>query len=116
MGNLKYFKIPCKSRILDCSKVSTITSLALEVYLQLNDDRLCGYKGDTTLKEYTGYVFAIIQQEDNRICSSAEDSTIKVWNMESGQCEVTFNGRPSPVSCVIQLIDRRLCSGSYDSI
>jgi WD40 repeat protein len=127
-GNLKYFMIPHKSRLWDYSKVSTIENLVLAVFLQLNDGRLCGYKCDTGIYIYnmdtniietslghTAYVSALIQLEKSRLCSCSFENTIKVWNIKSGQCELTLNGHTSFVLCVIQLTDGRLCSGSVDS-
>jgi WD40 repeat protein len=126
-ANLKYFKIPHKSK-WDYSKVSKIENLNLRVYLQLLDGRICGttsdysiciYNMDTnviekSMKGHTYDISGIIQLKDGRLCSCSYDNTIKLWDIESGVCNLTINGHTSWVHCVIQLIDGRLCSGSTD--
>jgi WD40 repeat protein len=67
------------------------------------------------MKGHTRLISDIIQLEDDRICSCSDDKTIKIWSIESGQCELTLKGHTSFVLCVMQLIDRRLCSYSYDN-
>jgi WD40 repeat protein len=69
---------------------------------------------ETTLQGHTYYINSIIQLEDGRLCSCSYDNTIKLWNIDCGQCVLTINGHTSFVYCVIQLIDGRLCSGSRD--
>ena len=47
--------------------------------------------------------------------SSSNDKTIKIWNINSGQCEQTLKGHSSSVYCSIEIQDSLLISGSYDS-
>jgi WD40 repeat protein len=68
-----------------------------------------------TFEEHYSEIYSIIQLEDGRLCSCACDWTIKLWNIESGQCEQTIYGHTHEVTCAIQLMDGRLCSGSCDS-
>jgi WD40 repeat protein len=126
--NLRRFKIPHKSRVWDYSRVFQIENLDLEVYLQLQDNRLCGstdehsiciYNMDTYLKEktmkgHTQDIRDIIQLKDGRLCSCSSDTSIKLWDIGSGLCNLTINGHIGVVCCVLPLIDGRLCSGSYD--
>jgi WD40 repeat protein len=70
---------------------------------------------ETTIQAHAAFIRAIIQLGDGHLCSCSDDDTIiKVWNIESGQCEMSIDGHARTVTSVIQLIDRRLCSGSYD--
>ena len=52
---------------------------------------------------------------DGRICSGSDDGHIKIWNLESGICEVTLTGHTSSVNVIIQLRDNRRCSASSGS-
>jgi WD40 repeat protein len=130
-ANLKYFKISYKPRLWDYSQVSTIENLNLGAYSLLRDGRLCGSTSDydlciynidtnavTTMKGHTEYVCASFQLEDGRICSCSGDKTgdktIKLWNIEFGQCDMSIDGHDD-LTHVIQLIDGRLCSGSHYS-
>jgi BTB/POZ domain len=103
-GNLDYFIIPF-TRVWDYSVAHKMENLNLIVYLQLSDQRLCGSGKDfdliiynmdtdiieTTMKGHTGIVRSIIRLDDGRICScSNDDNTIKLWSIESGQCEMTM--------------------------
>jgi WD40 repeat protein len=126
-ANLKYFKIPHKSK-WDYSRLSQIENLNLRVFLQLLDGRICGsttdysictYSMDTNviesnMKGHSKCIQGIIQLEDGRLCSCSDDGSIKLWSIGSGRCNLTINGHTSHVYCVIQLIDGRLCSGSDD--
>jgi WD40 repeat protein len=46
--------------------------------------------------------------------TSSTDKTIKVWEIESGECLKTLSGHDSDVKCVIKLPDNQLASGSHD--
>jgi BTB/POZ domain len=124
-ANLDYFLIPF-TRVWDYGKGSQIEGLRLCIHLQLQDGRLCCdnrftrisiFNMDTNIIEksmtgHTDFMREIIQLEDRRLCSCSADYTMKVWNIESGQCEITINY--VIVHCLIQLIDGRLCSGSFE--
>jgi BTB/POZ domain/WD domain, G-beta repeat len=126
--NLKYFKIPHKSRVWDYSQVSLIGTLKLDLLLRLQDGRVCGTKDDysisiynvdtditeTSLMGHTYYINGIIQLEDGRLCTCSADRTIKLWNIDSGQCQQTIVAHTRTITCVMQLIDGRICSGSWD--
>ena len=59
---------------------------------------------------------AIIQLEDGRVSSCLTDGTVKVWKIDSGQCDLIFNRRGIILLCVIQLADGRICTGSLKKI
>jgi WD40 repeat protein len=103
--NLKYFKIPHKSR-WSYSKLSTFQNFKRRVYLQLRDGRLCGSTDDnsmcicsvdsniveTTIKGHTSYICSIIQLEDGRLRSCSYDKTIRIWSLETRKCELSIKG------------------------
>jgi WD40 repeat protein len=51
---------------------------------------------------------------DERIVSGSEDNTLKIWNLQTGNCDSTFRGHDSWINCVAVLSDGRIVSGSAD--
>ena len=92
------------------------------------------------LKGHTASVRFVTQLSHGRVCSASEDKTLRIWNTQTGECESVLAGHSGPVSGVrppiqhsfpklasypfhliplpqpqvIQLLDGRICSGSYD--
>jgi BTB/POZ domain len=105
-ANLVYFKIPHNPRVWDYSRVYPTYSLQLQVCLQLQDGRLCGYASDGSIcihnmetnaiekRMEAGWNFNtnIIELSDGRIGSCRCDYSIQLWNIESGLCNLTLNG------------------------
>ena len=48
------------------------------------------------------------------IASGSLDNTIKIWNVEEGECTQTLRGHTDDVLCLYELLDGRLVSGSAD--
>jgi WD40 repeat protein len=136
--NLDYFLIPFV-RLWDYATVSRVKHIKLDRhFIQLKDDRLCGgakfnygiqsdYSilirsmdvgaAETSLMGHARDISYITQLKDGRICSGSEDGAIKVWNINTSVCELSYLAHPpTGVKCILQLIDERLCSlGSWDS-
>lgn len=55
------------------------------------------------LKGHTGCVWSIQILDNDKVISCSHDRTIKIWNLNSGQCINTFLGHSKDVAC-IQLI------------
>jgi WD40 repeat protein len=53
---------------------------------------------------------------DRRIVSGSDDRTLKIWNLQTGKCDITFRGHSDCVSCVAELPDGRIVSGSCNGI
>jgi len=66
------------------------------------------------LKGHTSSVRFVTQLSHGRVCSASEDKTIRIFNVQTGECESVLSGHTGPVSGVVQLVDGRICSGSYD--
>jgi WD40 repeat protein len=69
------------------------------------------------MKGHKETVSSFIQLEDGRIYSCSDDKTIRRWNIESSQSEITIHGHTSRLCCITQWMDGRLCrnSGLYDN-
>jgi WD40 repeat protein len=57
-------------------------------------------------------LLAIIIVDDSSIYSCSDDNTIKVWNTDTGVCELTLEGPMEYVNAMVLQLDRRLCSVS----
>lgn len=66
-------------------------------------------------------VIGLTGEYDGMVCSTSLDKTIRVW-LDPKKSEVTFHpelilrGHSLPVTCVLQLRDGRLCTGSKDCL
>jgi WD40 repeat protein len=50
-----------------------------------------------------------------RLVSGSDDCTLKIWNLQSGECELTLRGHTWDVDCCAVLTDGRILSGSADN-
>jgi BTB/POZ domain len=104
--NLVYFRIPYEPR-WDYTRVSIGETNQFCFHLLLKDGRLIGtaninsmlrivvWNMDTNRIESTieGHIYlvsAIIELLDGRVCSCSQDKTIKVWSIDTGDCELTI--------------------------
>ncbi|UCH95665.1 MAG: DUF4365 domain-containing protein [Candidatus Aminicenantes bacterium] len=73
-------------------------------------------KAEMILKGHIDVVYALAVTSDGKqLVSGSWDKTLKVWNLESGQCIATFKGHKGHVTGVSVTPDgKRLVSGSYD--
>jgi WD40 repeat protein len=51
---------------------------------------------------------------DGRIVSGSDDCTLKIWNLQTGKCDIIFRGHVGMVMCTAALSDGRIISGSTD--
>jgi F-box and WD-40 domain protein 1/11 len=67
------------------------------------------------VKEFAGHTrgLACVQYTGNIIASGSNDHTIKIWDVDSGECIRTFIGHTDLVR-TLSFDSRRLVSGSYD--
>ena len=56
----------------------------------------------------------IIYNLPGSILSTSGDKTIKIFNIITGECDITFKGHSDYVRTAIELIDTRIISGSDD--
>jgi WD40 repeat protein len=86
----------------------------------------------STLRGHTGSVYCVLQLSDGRLVSGSDDAililwdvssvsnqsrfwrALILWNVSSGTCLSTLRGHTRSVSCVFELSDGRLVSGSFD--
>jgi WD40 repeat protein len=66
------------------------------------------------LSGHSDNVTSLIELQDFRIASGSSDKTIKIWNLNNGECELTLSGHSNFASKLIALQDGRIASVSYD--
>ena len=52
----------------------------------------------------------------DKIITGSKDGTIKIWNKTTGECETTFAGNTSGITCVIVLSGRIICGTNNGKI
>lgn len=67
------------------------------------------------LQGHSHYIACIAVLPDDRIVSGSYDHTIKIWNPNTGECEMTLFGHSSYVYCLTVLPNGRVVSGSWDT-
>jgi WD40 repeat protein len=53
-------------------------------------------------------VISVCVMNDGRVVSGSNDKTIKIWNPESGECDITLTGHTSEVTSVCVMNDGRV--------
>jgi hypothetical protein len=69
------------------------------------------------LKGHSDTVHAICYvKNSNRIITGSRDKTIKIWNIETGECLATLMGHSNMISSLILVSDTKLASSSWDNL
>jgi WD40 repeat protein len=87
-------------------------SIEINKFATSLQDACCyqGYEQQHMLIGHSNFVCCLVQLVDGRIASGSLDKTIKLWNTNTGSCEVTLKGLTHSVLFLKQLPDSRLAS------
>lgn len=71
--------------------------------------------GRCSIKTFKGHENGVtcLQFDDNILATGSYDTTVKIWNIETGECIRTLRGHTSAVR-TLQFDDSKLISGSFD--
>jgi WD40 repeat protein len=94
---------------LDTQEGSGVLSLMALLLSVAQRTELFGF-GMQTREPVTMFYKDILQQ---LVVSGSRDSTLRVWNIETGECTETLSGHVAAVRCV-QYDGCRVVSGAYD--
>lgn len=107
--NDKYSKTAQLILVLNNRRLAISNSNVIQLY-EINNN---SFKQLSNLKGHNDYINCIIELNDRRIASGSIDKTIKIWNLESYQCEGTLEDN-EPIRCLLRLKDGRLLSSKWD--
>jgi len=71
---------------------------------------------DKGLIGHTELVTCVTNLPNGDIVTGSRDKTLKIWNLETGNCIKTLIGHTNEITCVNVLLDGRIISGSLDNI
>lgn len=75
------------------------------------NDRSCGY----VLEGRSSWVTSVVFSPDgSRVASGSDDETIRMWDVQTGQCEHTLQGHSEVTSMVFTPDGSRVVSRSHD--
>jgi len=117
-----------KQHILDQARKTSICFLIENanetVYKNMNVNSQSSQKNENKLeygitfikelKGHTNYVYSLIKINEATIVSGSYDKSIKVWNIDSGECLKTLLGHKNGIKCLLKLNDTTIVSGSTD--
>jgi len=82
---------------------------------------------EVILEGHCNYVNSVVQMADGRILSGSQDETLRVWERKGRaptpgestipqcwDCTLVLKGHRNDITCVVQLEDGRVASGSFD--
>lgn len=95
--------------VLNNQRLAISNSNIIQLY-EINNNT---FKPLSNLKGHTEYINCLIELADGRIASGSIDKRIKIWNLQSNQCEGTLEDN-EPIRCLLQLKDGRLLSSKWD--
>lgn len=90
------------------------------VYIGSNDKNVLvwerEYKKISYMISHTNFINSLALFDDlNLLVSASKDNTIKIWNLDTRECQTTFVGHTSWVSCLAIAYNKKLAiSGSED--
>jgi WD40 repeat protein len=65
--------------------------------------------------QHTELITSICVTEDSKkLISSSKDTTIKIWDIETGECLKTLDDHKKSVNCIISIPNNKFISGSWD--
>lgn len=80
----------------------------LEIWYQgMRRRRLTGHRATISL---------VVELMNKTIASASRDQTIKIWNVQTGQCIHTLEGHTHWLTAILELSDGTLVSSSYDHL
>ena len=64
-------------------------------------------------KQHSDIIRSIeVDEKSNKIISASNDETIKIWDLETGECLKTLNDHTNGVTSILILKDNKFISGS----
>ena len=93
------------------------TCKIVDLKVKSNDFILSSNCGEL-IREYKGHTKSVksiqINENSNRLISGSEDKTIKIWNLETGECLKTLREHHDWVNCILIISNNKFLSGSDD--
>jgi WD40 repeat protein len=71
-------------------------------------------KCEKVLEGHIGWVCKVIELTDGQLASCSQDKTIRLWNMNTGECQV-LTGHTDEVRSLVQISSNTMISGSLDN-
>ena len=93
------------------------STLVGELFFYLNDESLsinCG-KLIRSFNQHTLFVKSIqVDEKNKKLMSASEDKTIKIWDLETGECFQTLEDHNASVTSILIIPNNKFISGSED--
>ena len=93
------------------------TCKIVDLKVKSNDFILSSNCGEL-IREYKGHTKSVksiqINENSNRLISGSEDKTIKIWNLETGECLKTLKEHHDWVNSILIISNNKFLSGSDD--
>ena len=87
---------------------------SLEQWLNCIEYAFCSFIMKLKLNEHKKRITCLSVLDDERLISGSEDNTLKVWDVSSGKCLITFNKHKAKITCLAVCSKRCIVSGSAD--